>query len=242
MRLENINLDCADPALIGQFWADALGAEVITRDDGLWEARLRVGEFWMDLCFESVPDSDPAPTEHRLHFDLAGGSDPSGLVARLMDLGAQTLDVGQGQVPWTVLADPEGRPFCVLEDSAEYRGSGPVAALPLHSAEPERDAQFWGLMSGWRRADHRVVALQHPAGVGPLLEFVRESSPKASRGEVKNRMHLDVRPTDGETRDELVSHAVDHGARVMIPAGELPWTVMQDPSGNEFCVLEEERT
>ena len=35
-------------------------------------------------------------------------------VARLRALGATDADVGQGDVPWTVLADPEGNQFCVL--------------------------------------------------------------------------------------------------------------------------------
>jgi hypothetical protein len=35
-------------------------------------------------------------------------------VARLRDLGATDLDLGQGDVPWTCLADPEGHEFCVL--------------------------------------------------------------------------------------------------------------------------------
>ncbi|GAA1350742.1 hypothetical protein GCM10009612_06290 [Streptomyces beijiangensis] len=47
-----------------------------------------------------------------------GGSfvwpDPAELVARLKALGATPAHVGQGDVPWTVLADPEGNEFCVL--------------------------------------------------------------------------------------------------------------------------------
>ncbi|MBT2235458.1 hypothetical protein KLK06_57475 [Nonomuraea sp. NEAU-A123] len=35
-------------------------------------------------------------------------------VARLEVLGATLADVGQGDVSWTVLADPEGNEFCVL--------------------------------------------------------------------------------------------------------------------------------
>jgi hypothetical protein len=35
-------------------------------------------------------------------------------VARLQTLGATHADVGQGDVPWIVLADPEGNEFCVL--------------------------------------------------------------------------------------------------------------------------------
>ena len=35
-------------------------------------------------------------------------------MARLRALGATLADVGQGDVPWKVLADPEGNEFCVL--------------------------------------------------------------------------------------------------------------------------------
>ncbi|WP_433477323.1 VOC family protein [Spirillospora sp. CA-142024] len=35
-------------------------------------------------------------------------------VARLRALGATDVDLGQGDVPWTVLADTEGNEFCVL--------------------------------------------------------------------------------------------------------------------------------
>jgi hypothetical protein len=35
-------------------------------------------------------------------------------VARLEALGAAPADVGQGDVPWKVLTDPEGNEFCVL--------------------------------------------------------------------------------------------------------------------------------
>jgi hypothetical protein len=35
-------------------------------------------------------------------------------VERLIGLGARRADVGQGEVPWVVLADPEGNEFCVL--------------------------------------------------------------------------------------------------------------------------------
>jgi hypothetical protein len=35
-------------------------------------------------------------------------------VAWLLGRGAAGVDIGQGQVPWVVLADPEGNEFCVL--------------------------------------------------------------------------------------------------------------------------------
>ena len=35
-------------------------------------------------------------------------------MARLLALGAAPADVGQGDVSWRVLADPEGDEFCLL--------------------------------------------------------------------------------------------------------------------------------
>ena len=35
-------------------------------------------------------------------------------VARLRTLGATLADIGQGDVSWTVMADPEGNELCVL--------------------------------------------------------------------------------------------------------------------------------
>jgi hypothetical protein len=52
----------------------------------------------------------------RVHLDLVPypGDDQAAEVARLRTLGATLADVGQGDVPWIVLADPEGNEFCVL--------------------------------------------------------------------------------------------------------------------------------
>jgi hypothetical protein len=40
--------------------------------------------------------------------------EPADLAERVLELGARRAGVGQGQVPWAVLADPEGNEFCVL--------------------------------------------------------------------------------------------------------------------------------
>ncbi|MFI6842664.1 VOC family protein, partial [Nonomuraea africana] len=53
---------------------------------------------------------------NRVHLDLLPYpvDDQAAEVARLQTLGATLADVGQGDVPWIVLADPEGNEFCVL--------------------------------------------------------------------------------------------------------------------------------
>lgn len=54
------------------------------------------------------------------------------MVERLLALGASPADIGQGQVPWVVLADPEGNPFCVME----RRTSTPVGSSRCLSTWP----------------------------------------------------------------------------------------------------------
>jgi hypothetical protein len=70
---------------------------------------------------------------------LRGGGEQQAVVKRLLALGASRADIGQGQVPWVVLADPEGNPFCVMEERTAYADAGPLAALPLDVADPDRD-------------------------------------------------------------------------------------------------------
>ena len=60
---------------------------------------------------------------------------------------------------------------------------------------------------------------------------------------VKNRLHLDVRPSGDGTRDHEVDRLLGLGATRVddrrTPEGP-GWVVMADPEGNEFCVLRSE--
>jgi hypothetical protein len=60
--------------------------------------------------------SEPKTTKLRVHPDVAPFSDDdhSAEVARLRAVGAGPIDIGQGDVRWIVLTDPEGNEFCVL--------------------------------------------------------------------------------------------------------------------------------
>ena len=61
--------------------------------------------------------------KNRVHLDLAteSGAHQAAEVERLLALGAVPADIGQGDVPWTVLADPEGNEFCVLSPRGSRR-------------------------------------------------------------------------------------------------------------------------
>jgi hypothetical protein len=65
------------------------------------------------IVFVAVPEGKSV--KNRLHLDVRPiDGDYAGEVRRLCDLGARPVDIGQGAVRWTVLADPEGNEFCVL--------------------------------------------------------------------------------------------------------------------------------
>jgi hypothetical protein len=236
MYLENVVVDAVEPHRLGRFWEAALGCEQLTDEPHGYETRLTVeGGPVLDLCFQRVPDAPSRPP--RLHLDLAGGARQAEVVERLLGLGAHQLDIGQGDVPWVVLADPEGNPFCVMEDRASYANTGPLAALPLHSAQPERDAEFWSWLTGWTDAAGLAPrSLRHRSMRGPLLELLPESEPKAT---AKNRLHLDVRLEPGDDADDVAAGITARGGRELQHPewGELRWRVYADPSGNEFCVL-----
>ena len=139
-RLVELAVDSADPSAQARFWAAALGWEVA--DDGPDEASVQPAGFdypsptALPLVFAPVPE--PKTVKNRVHLDLASASadDQAEQVRRLKDRGAAAVDIGQGDVPWVVLADPEGNEFCVLEPREVYRDTGPVAAVLVDSADP----------------------------------------------------------------------------------------------------------
>ncbi|MDN5767495.1 MAG: VOC family protein [Humibacillus sp.] len=235
MYLENLVFDAVDPQGLGRFWEAALGSQVLTDDPDVYETRLSVlGGPDLDLCFQRV--SERPNDDLRLHLDLLGGLEQTSVVDRLLGLGARHLDLGQQNVPWVVLSDPEGNPFCVMEERLIYAGTGPIAAVPIDSRDPAADADFWRWLTGWVAAPGGATrSLRHPSQQGLLLEFCPEPEPKAG---AKNRLHLDVRLESADDPESLLAEVSERGGRELDPGwGELPWRVCADPSGNEFCLL-----
>ena len=105
-----VTIDCAEPARLADFWAAALGFEVAfsSEEEVVIEPRT-------DSCpavlFIKVPDAKTG--KNRIHLDL-NPDDQKAEVERLKELGAREVDIGQRDVTWVVMADPEGNEFCVL--------------------------------------------------------------------------------------------------------------------------------
>ncbi|NAZ77473.1 VOC family protein [Kineococcus sp. T13] len=233
----NLVVDAADPRLLANWWAQALSWRLGYADDDEVDVDPPEGEPGLGLVFVPVDDVKTGPNRIHLDLDTSSPAEQRRTVEHLLDLGARPADVGQGEVPWTVLADPEGNELCVLDPRPEYDGCGSVAAIVCRALDPPALADFWAPLSGWRRvrASPDVQALRH-GGSGPHLEFVRSPHPHAG----KNRWHLDVRARrGGRGREHVVAEALRTGARhADVGQGDrVPWTVLADPEGNEFCVL-----
>ena len=117
-RLVQVSIKAHDKSAVGRFWAEALGWEVTNDDPG--ETNVEPpGLTYPDphaVYIDVLNVPEPKTVKNRVHIDLAttSAAHQADLVARLQDLGATPADVGQGDVPWTVLADPEGNEFDVL--------------------------------------------------------------------------------------------------------------------------------
>jgi len=240
-RLVHLVWDANDPAALARFWASALGWVIGDADEDevdVWPAGYHYPDpAAVPLVFVPVPEAKTG--KNRVHLDLASSSlaDQAEQVARLRDLGASPADIGQGEVPWVVLADPEGNEFCVLEPRDQYSDTGPVAAILTDCADPAALGRFWTEAAGWpvAYAEDHITGLRAPAGVGPYLEFLRVPDAKT----VKNRLHPDIAPYPGQDPAAEVTRLRQLGA---VPAdvgqaGDENWTVLADPEGNEFCVL-----
>ena len=109
--------------------------------------------------------------------------------------------------------------------------------ITFDCADPRAQARFWAQVTGWPVTDesHAGVA-EFAVGTAdegrPRMYFVRVPEGKT----VKNRVHLDVVPTD-RTQDEEILRLTGLGAAVFSDRRpEFGWVILADPEGNEFCV------
>ena len=120
-----------------------------------------------------------------------------------------------------------------------------MAALISHTTFDSLDARamalFWGEVLGFAEdpddpnepGDEECMIFSAD-GTQRLL-FIEVPDAK----QVKNRVHLDLKPAEG-TRDQELERLLALGARKVAdlrrPDGT-GWVVLADPEGNEFCIL-----
>lgn len=110
LNWEELVVDSADCKALGQWWANALGWSIIYESDDELEIQHADGAK-PTILFLNNPDTKTV--KNRLHLDFVP-DDQAAEVERLVGLGATRKDIGQRDVSWVVMSDPEGNEFCVL--------------------------------------------------------------------------------------------------------------------------------
>lgn len=122
LRLHHVVIDAHDLPAVAEFWAEALGWQVLSAR----EREIVVGpslDAPIGLCL--MPAGETRKTvKNRVHLDLTTtDGDRESEIERLIALGARRVDVGQGDdVSWDVLADIEGNEFCVVRPKTNLVG------------------------------------------------------------------------------------------------------------------------
>jgi hypothetical protein len=110
-----------------------------------------------------------------------------------------------------------------------------IGDIVIDSQNPDAAAAFWCAALDYRivGTDETGVAIAGDSSA-PTLLFLASGDGKVH----KNRIHFDVCPVEGTTRDEEVARLEGLGASTIdIGQRDTSWVVMADPDGNEFCVM-----
>ena len=230
-RLTGVVIQASDAKSLSEFWSEVLGEGATTAAQG------------QCVALEFVPADGPKPAgvKNRVHLDLKGGPEQLG---RLLALGAVPADIGQGDVPWEVLADPEGNEFC-LQPRPEPGIR--LSAICQDAANAQAQSTFWSAATGWRQVDEGSwgVALEAPErqeasepqdepeqadGSAPVEASLRlVMGPPAAPKDGPARVYLRLSPQPRIDAAVEASRLVHEGAK---RSGEF----LVDPEGNEFCV------
>jgi hypothetical protein len=242
-RLTAVVIRASDVESLSEFWTKVLG------EDGVG------GAYGVALCFDEARGPKTV-RKNRVHLDLKGGPEQLG---RLLDLGAARVDIGQGDVPWEVLADPEGNEFC-LQPSTPADGLGEVehgavngslngrhvsaagndgpgsgigvrwTAVCQDAADPQSQSKFWSAALGFGWQ----VGAEGDWGLalrqaGQARCPMLVMGPPVAEKDGPNRVYLRVTPNPG-------SHVVVETSRLVVEGARRQGELLIDPEGNEFHV------
>jgi len=110
-----------------------------------------------------------------------------------------------------------------------------IVSLPIDCTDAELLAAFWADVLGWpvvKRGYYGVT-------IGPTdnSPFEIDFRTVPDRKTTKNRLHLDINPTDRDQAAELARLRALGATPVDVgQSGDVSWHVLADPEGNEFCL------
>ena len=103
-RLDEVVIDCHDPAHLAEFWQRLLGGYVVRQSHEWVALEPPTG---ITVSFQLVPEEKTV--KNRVHLDLVAPD-----IQPILDAGATLLRARDDEIYWNVLADPEGNEFCLL--------------------------------------------------------------------------------------------------------------------------------
>jgi uncharacterized protein (DUF952 family) len=143
--VQEVVIDCADPAALARFWAGVLGVRWAAMDER-WAV---VDASPLMLAFQRVPEPKPA-SKNRLHLDIRV-RDAALATARATRLGAHRTDGGEldphGE-GYLVLRDPEQNEFCFVVD--ETGGWTDTMRRALEAGTAPRHVWHLATVAAWR--------------------------------------------------------------------------------------------
>jgi predicted enzyme related to lactoylglutathione lyase len=116
-----------------------------------------------------------------------------------------------------------------------------IQCITIDCENPQLLGDFWSAALNWEitESDDEGVVIELRDGspeVGKIPDILFYKNP--DKKVVKNRLHLDLRPTDQAAEvarlEALGAQQVEIGQS---NEPEATWVVMADPEGNEFCIL-----
>jgi len=109
-RIDEVVIDCTEPAVLAAFWASVLGGQPLARDAN-WHYVDPPG--WTRLAFQRVPEAKQG--KNRLHLDVEV-ADIAAATEQALALGARRSGEVHSDAAgsFQVLLDPEGNEWCVV--------------------------------------------------------------------------------------------------------------------------------
>jgi hypothetical protein len=114
-----------------------------------------------------------------------------------------------------------------------------IDCITIDCADARRVATFWAEALGYevRAEKGGWIVLAPPHGGRPLVAFDQVPESKL----VKNRVHVDLFPTEGSSMEAEVGRLEGLGGRQVRLVDEEDsdlHVIMADPEGNECCVIQ----
>ena len=118
-------MDCYDVRVQSRWWAEVLGWEIACEGDDDEAVALRPcsadkareivpADRWPGLLYQGVPEGHQLQNRRYLTLAPPIDGDQQAEIRRLEAKSAKGIAVGEGEVDWMIMEDPEGNGFSVL--------------------------------------------------------------------------------------------------------------------------------